>query len=227
MCDTCDSFRKNLRGIRVTWLIIMILWTLVVNFTHFERIGNFTHFERIGNFTYFEKANNDVTYFERIMSHVSAHRGDQTRNIWISRLSSFPGFSFEWRGLRLLTWETAWNFGDSRENVFDMCGDSCEDLLEISLILNEWCHTYVRTCDTRMYIYIFIRVKSHTGWYQGEGSGGMSHMIMHTYMHIVRHVSAGMSKRWRHVSAGMLERCRHVTHMNIHAYSGCMCVEAC
>ena len=61
----------------------------------------------------------------------STDRGDQTENIWISRLSSFPGFSFELWGLRLLTWNPVGNFGDSRENVFDMYGDSCENLLEI------------------------------------------------------------------------------------------------
>jgi len=33
-----------------------------------------------------------------IRSHTT-HGGDQTRNVWISRLPSFPGSSFEWQGL--------------------------------------------------------------------------------------------------------------------------------
>jgi hypothetical protein len=32
-------------------------------------------------------------------SYVSAHGGDQTWKIWISRMESFPVYSFEWRGL--------------------------------------------------------------------------------------------------------------------------------
>jgi len=47
----------------------------------------------------------------------------------------FPGFPFEWRGLRLLKWNPVWNFGDSHENVFDMYGDSCENLLEILAVV--------------------------------------------------------------------------------------------
>ena len=57
--------------------------------------------------------------------------GEQTENIWISRSMSFPDRSFEWRGLRLLTSKLVWNFRDSRENVFDMHGDSSENLLDI------------------------------------------------------------------------------------------------
>jgi len=60
----------------------------------------------------------------------TAHGGDQTSNIWISRSDSFPVRSFEWRGLRLHTWKRVWNFGDSRQNVFDMYGDSRENLSE-------------------------------------------------------------------------------------------------
>ena len=37
----------------------------------------------------------------------------------ISRYAGLPGHSFEWRGLSLLTWNPAWNFWDSRGNVFD------------------------------------------------------------------------------------------------------------
>ena len=53
---------------------------------------------------------------------VPTHRGDQTSNIWISRSRSisFPDRSFEWRGLRFLTWIFVWNCGDSCENVINM-----------------------------------------------------------------------------------------------------------
>ena len=37
----------------------------------------------------------------------------------ISRYAGLPGHSFEWPGLSLLTWNPAWNFWDSRGNVFD------------------------------------------------------------------------------------------------------------
>jgi len=54
----------------------------------------------------------------------ATHRGDQTYNIRISRSISFPNRSFEWQGLRSLNWKLICNFRDSRENVFDMDGDS-------------------------------------------------------------------------------------------------------
>ena len=47
--------------------------------------------------------------------------------MWISRSTQFPGRSFECWGLRLLTRNLDWN----RENVFDMYGDSSENLFEI------------------------------------------------------------------------------------------------
>ena len=68
---------------------------------------------------------------KRCVPHVAAHGGDQTSNFWISRSISFPDRSFEWWGLHLLTWKRVWNVGNSRENLFDMYGDSCENLLDI------------------------------------------------------------------------------------------------
>ena len=65
----------------------------------------------------------------------ATHRGDHTSNIWISRYAGFPGHSFEWRRLRFLTWNPVWIFGDLRENVFHMYGDSRENLLEISAVV--------------------------------------------------------------------------------------------
>ena len=46
-----------------------------------------------------------------------------------------PVGSFECRGLRLLNWKYVGNFGDSRDNVFDMDGDSRENLLEILAVV--------------------------------------------------------------------------------------------
>jgi len=67
---------------------------------------------------------------DSICRHDSAHEGHQTLNTWSSRSIGFPGGSFEWRGLRLHTRKLVWKYGDSRENVFDMYGDSREFFLE-------------------------------------------------------------------------------------------------
>jgi len=65
----------------------------------------------------------------------SAHGEDQTKYIWISTSIGFPDKSFEWQGLRLHTWKLAWKSGDSRENVFDMYGDSRVNSLEILTVV--------------------------------------------------------------------------------------------
>jgi len=46
-----------------------------------------------------------------------------------------PDRSLEWRGLRLLTWKLECNFGDSRENLFDMHGDYRENLVDILAVV--------------------------------------------------------------------------------------------
>ena len=66
--------------------------------------------------------------------HRSWRRSDLKKH-WISRSISFPDRSFEWRGLRLLTWKIVRKFGDSRENLFDMYGDPGENLLEILAVV--------------------------------------------------------------------------------------------
>jgi len=68
----------------------------------------------------------------------TTHGGDQTWNICISRSNGLIVRSFEWRGLSLHTWKLVWTFGGSRENVFDMYGDSRENLLEISTAYFFW-----------------------------------------------------------------------------------------
>jgi len=70
-----------------------------------------------------------------IISTRPTHRGDPTWNICISRSNDLIVRSFEWRGLRLHTWKLVWKVGDSRENAFDMYGDSRENLLEILTIV--------------------------------------------------------------------------------------------
>ena len=52
-----------------------------------------------------------------------------------------------WRGLRLLNWEIVWNFGEFRENVFDVCGDFRENVLNnlaVVMILS----TFSSVCGT-------------------------------------------------------------------------------
>jgi len=68
--------------------------------------------------------------FNRILSILTTHEGDQASNIWISRSNDLIVGSFEWRGLRLHTWKLVWKIGDSHKNVFDMYGDSRENWLE-------------------------------------------------------------------------------------------------
>jgi len=65
----------------------------------------------------------------------TTHRGDHTSIIWISRSLNFPNRSFEWRGLRWLKWNPVWNFGDFRENMFDVYGDSRENLWDILAVV--------------------------------------------------------------------------------------------
>jgi len=65
----------------------------------------------------------------------TAHWGDQTENIWISRSTRFPGRSFGWREPNLLRWNLDWNCRDSRENMFDAYGDSSENLLEMLVVV--------------------------------------------------------------------------------------------
>jgi len=50
----------------------------------------------------------------------------------------FPGNSFEWRELSLLRWKLFWKFGDSRKNVFNMHGDSRENLMKIVVVVMIW-----------------------------------------------------------------------------------------
>jgi len=108
------------------------------------------------------------SYMNVTNSHNSTHPDPLTEdtrlNIWISRSTRFSSRSFEWRGLRLITWKHLWIYGDSTENVLDMYGDSRKNVLGdfcsrdlLSLIcsvqgiwmrmrhvthMNEACHTY-------------------------------------------------------------------------------------
>ena len=73
-----------------------------------------------------------------LFTRVSAHGGDQTQNIWISRSISFPDRSLEWRGLRLLTWKLVWNFRDSHENLLNTYVDFIENLMDMLPVVIIW-----------------------------------------------------------------------------------------
>jgi len=45
------------------------------------------------------------------------------------------------RDLPLLPWKPFWNFGDSRENLFESYGDSRENLFEVLAVVNIWSPT--------------------------------------------------------------------------------------
>ena len=82
----------------------------------------------IGRYIMFLSGENHKNYKRNIEKYSkeskTAHGGDQIDNNWISRSIGIPDRSVEWQGLRLIHWKRDWNFGDSRENVFDMYGDS-------------------------------------------------------------------------------------------------------
>ena len=52
-------------------------------------------------------------YRRQAHTHTSALRGDQTHDIWISRLYSIPVQSNQWRGLPIISVNFFRNFGDS------------------------------------------------------------------------------------------------------------------
>jgi len=67
--------------------------------------------------------------------HVRGWRVTDIVSIWMSRSTSFPDRSFEWRGHREFPRKLVWNLGDSREKLFNMYGDSRENLLEILAVV--------------------------------------------------------------------------------------------
>jgi len=83
----------------------------------------------------------------------AAHGGDQTWNVWITRSFGFPILLLSDGDSVYSTEKEYWNFGDSRENVFDRYGDCSENLLDILAVvsfsvssdllshMNESCHT--------------------------------------------------------------------------------------
>jgi len=77
---------------------------------------------------------------ERWVTHVTTRdsRGRSDSKHLELQICQFSRHFFEWRGLRLLTWKPAWNFGDSRENVFDMYANSRENLLEVLAVVIIW-----------------------------------------------------------------------------------------
>jgi len=65
---------------------------------------------------------------------LSTLAGNQTRNIWISRLSGFL-INLLGDGDSVYSGDSVWNFGDSCENVFDMYWESGENLLNILVVV--------------------------------------------------------------------------------------------
>ena len=57
------------------------------------------------------------------------HGGDRLQIVGSSDSPGFSPLSFEWRGLRLRPWNFVWNLGDSRENLFECCGDCSENFV--------------------------------------------------------------------------------------------------
>jgi len=110
-------------------------------------------------------------------------------NNWISRLSSFPGHSLEWQGLRLLTWKSVWNVGDSQENVFDLYGDFCENLLEIVAVVILW-SLISSVCDVRptdfiyVCIYICVYIYIYIYYVQARDPFGLTYTFAGLFWHI-------------------------------------------
>jgi len=88
---------------------------------------------------------------------------------------------FEWQGLHLLRWKSIWNFGDSRENVFDMYGDSSENLLEI------WGRNY--------FIYDFHRLWNFHTRAMAPGLPWLTHTCAFTHSWACRNSDALLHKR--------------------------------
>jgi len=129
-CLTCygvATISRLLKMIGIFCRILSLLWVSFAKETyHFEEPTNRSH---------------PIPWIIPHTCHnesslTSTHGGDQTSNISISKFNEFLVGSFEWRGLRWHTWKLVWKSEDSRENVFDMCVDSREYLLEILTVVN-------------------------------------------------------------------------------------------
>jgi len=96
-----------------------------------------------------------VSYDLLMWNHsIATQRDNQTSNIWISRSSSSPGFSFEWREqwifLAVVIISSPISFiCDDSCMLWFICGDSC--MLDTSFLMI--------SCEIIAY-----RVASHTGW---------------------------------------------------------------
>ena len=117
----------------------------------------------------------DVLYHHMDIRHIitswhTAHSGDQTGNIWISRSARFPGRSFGWREPNLLRWNLDWNCGQSRENVFDACLMRvwCVWGLQWKLVGNVGCRDHLRSGLLRVWSWRIVTW--HMGWLHLVGS---------------------------------------------------------
>jgi len=88
------------------------------------------------------------------------------QNIWISRSISFPDRSFEELGLPLPTRKLVWKCGNSRENVFDIHGDSSENWLEILavvIMLSPYAQSYLLRLHPKTLIEIAMVLSTNSG----------------------------------------------------------------
>ena len=134
--------------------------------------------------------------------HVRGWRVTDIVSIWMSRSTSFPDRSFEWRGHREFPRKLVWNLGDSREKLFNMYGDSRENLLEIlAVVIISSAISSVCSMNESRHIEIghvtHLNKACHAGIRHGTHIDG----TCHTYDWVMLWV---MSKKW------MI----HVTHMD-------------
>ena len=132
-----------------------------------------------------------------------------------------PVRSFECRWLTLLTWKFVGNFGDSRDNVFDMYGDSRENLLEILAVVIIWStisfvRGYIRNFLARgrrrykALVERYMRYIIHTRMYP----------LSHTYPYVCPLYSRGSLARERRRYNTLVEGCmRYIIYTRMYSFS--------
>jgi len=117
----------------------------------------------------------------------SAHGGDQTWNIWISRFNSFPVHSFEWRGLLFtsvkiclicwgLPWKHVWTL---RGPPWKLVWKFCSREYFKSDFVRPWMH-YCVMC--------FIWLNDDILQIAREGDASRTKVMRHAHVEMMRHV---------------------------------------
>ena len=78
-----------------------------------------------------------VAFWVEIVIYLRSRRRSDLKYLDL-HIYPISGQIFEWRGLCLRNWKLVLNFWDSRENVFDMYGDSRENLLKNFVFVIIW-----------------------------------------------------------------------------------------